>query len=136
MADAENGAVRVEAGPLWLRLKRPGKEEWVKRLAVARGAHLELHDEEVVKESVDLSGVCIEPAYQSHIFISHRTHNQQLVTLRARDAGERNWWISVLKAALKQAQGVDCDTESEHAEQALASRALAAPARVNRSQAA
>ncbi len=131
MADTENGALRVEAGPLWLRLKRPGKEEWVKRLAVARGARLELHDDEAVKESVDLSGVCVEPAYQSHIFISHRTHNQQLVTLRARDAGERNWWITVLKALLKQSQGLDSSTEH-----ALASRALAAPPHVNRSQAA
>mmetsp|Transcript_32651 Transcript_32651/g.52097 ORF Transcript_32651/g.52097 Transcript_32651/m.52097 type:complete len:906 (-) Transcript_32651:71-2788(-) len=92
---------KLISGSIWIKRNRVKKdEEWVKRYAVARTGKLELYDtaSDVVRETVSLSAVKVEPAYSSHIFISHRQHHKQLVTLRALDGTERNWWIGALRA--------------------------------------
>ncbi|GBG31412.1 Hypothetical Protein FCC1311_076362 [Hondaea fermentalgiana] len=94
-------AVQVEAGSLWLKSvgrKRDG--EWIKRYAVVRPGRLDLHDyeSESLRESVSLMSVKVEPAYTAHIFLSHKQHQKQLITLRAYDGTERNWWIAALRS--------------------------------------
>lgn len=93
--------VQVEAGSVWIKSvgrKRDG--DWIKRYAVVRPGRLDLHDydSESLRETVSLASVKVEPAYTAHIFISHKLHQKQLVTLRTYDSTERNWWIAAIRS--------------------------------------
>lgn len=101
----EANAAQLDAGSLWIRRRRntlskkKKDDEWVKRYAVVTATQLELYvfGTGVLCETVSLVGVKVEPAYSAHIFVSHRVTNKQLVTLRAFDGTERNWWITALR---------------------------------------
>jgi len=97
----ESHAVQVDAGSVWIKAKGKKKgDQWIKRYAVVRPAKLELHDyeSEIIRETVSLSSVKVEPAYSSHIFLSHKQHQKQLITIRAYDGAERNWWVAAIRA--------------------------------------
>jgi len=93
---------RVNSGSIWVKQKQKVKraeDQWIKRYAVLRESRLDLYEcnTNKIRETVSLTASKIEPAYSAHIFISHRSHQSQLVTLRAYDAAERNWWQSELR---------------------------------------